>query len=225
MNPMLCVYCGEPGMTKDHVPPRCLLEKPYPTNLRTVPCCSRCNSNFSIDEQYFLILLGQIGTSPTLTAKVQPGGAIDRALSRRPAIDERIIQSMETSEDGRIMLHPETERINRVIRKIALGIFVQHYRRYPKWEAVSSVAAFPYNIEDQRPLPFFIATFTERFRAKPWRHVQHGVFSYIIVRDPKDSSKLWCIMDFHQTLWGVAHLPNPRSVSARQSRQLGLLVD
>ena len=186
--PMICVYCGEPATTKDHVPPRCLLEKPYPTNLRTVPCCSRCNSKFSLDEQYFLILLSQIGASPTLAAKVESGGAIDRALSRRPAWHICAALQKVSGLGGRFT---------------GSGISLQHKR--------------------PRPLPFFIGTFTARFRTKQWQHVQRGVFSYIIVRDPMHSSTLWCIMDFHETLWGVAHLPNPRSVQARQNRQLWLL--
>lgn len=220
---MICVYCGKSATTRDHVPPRCLLEKPYPASLRTVPCCVQCNSAFSLDEQYFLILLGQIGTSATLAAKVEPGAVIDRALTRRPALDERIMNSLERTEDGRIIVRPETERVNRVIQKIALGLFIHRYRKYPVWDVVSDVAAYPYNTEDQRPLPVFTSLFTERLRAKRWKHIQRGVFSYIVVRDPMNGSEHWLVMDFHQTLWGVAHLPNPNSVPVRENRQLSLL--
>src|SRR6185369_15392956 len=108
------------------------------------------------------------------------------------------------------------------IAKIALGLFALRYSRVPAMSAVSHVNAYPYNIYDQRPAPYFIATFTERFRSKRWCSVQAGVFSDIFVRDPTSNSRVWCVMDFHQTLWGVAHLPNPQSVKVRSNRQLRL---
>lgn len=119
---MNCVYCGRRATTRDHVPPRCLLEKLYPQNLKTVPCCRKCNNSFSLDEQYFLILLGQIETIPPLTKKVEQGGIIDRALMRALALNQRIIESLAVSEDGRIMFQPEVGRVHRVIQKIALLI-------------------------------------------------------------------------------------------------------
>lgn len=221
-----CVYCGRRATTRDHVPPRSLLERPFPANLPTVPCCERCNRGYSLDEQYFLVLLGQIGTSKTIAAKVALGGVIDRALTRAPALDERLLRALESDdEDGRVLIRPEIERVRRVIAKIALGLFVLRYGRVPAIDSVRPVGAYPYSVEEQRPTPYFIATLTERFRSKRWRHIQHGVFSYIFVRDPQSSSRVWCIMDFHQTLWGIAHLPNPKSVRVRNERQLWLLPD
>ena len=38
-----CIYCGGPAETRDHVPSRCLLERPYPENLPAVGCCKECN--------------------------------------------------------------------------------------------------------------------------------------------------------------------------------------
>ena len=218
-----CVYCGLPANTRDHVPPKCLLEKPYPANLRWVPSCEKCNTGFSLDEQYFLILLGQIGLTNALLQKTEMGGVIDRTLERAPKLDERLIASLETDEDGRILVRPEIARVNRVIQKVGLGCFILRYGRIPRLEKLVPVAAYPYAMREERPAPLFVATFTERFRSKRWNHVQRGVFSYIIVRDPMTSRRLWCVMDFYETLWGVVHFPNPKSVQARQDRQLWLL--
>lgn len=220
-----CVYCGKQATTRDHVPPRSLFESPYPNNLKTVPSCADCNSGFSLDEQYFLVLLAKISTSPTLISKVENGGSIYRTLERSPALEVRIISSLETDDEdveGRVFIRPETERVNNIIKKIALGLFVLRYKRFPSWDSLSKVGAYPYNISDQRPLPYFIATFTEKFRNKKWFHLQSNVFSYIFVRDPVSSSRVWCVMDFHQTLWGVVHCPNPRSVKVRNNQQLWL---
>jgi len=76
-----------------------LLEHPYPDNLKTVPTCADCNSGFSLDEQYFLVLLAQKSTSPTLISRVENGGSIYRTLERSPALDKRIISSLETDDE------------------------------------------------------------------------------------------------------------------------------
>jgi hypothetical protein len=90
-----CVYCGKKATTKDHVVPRCLLEKPYPPNLLTVPSCSACNEGYSKDEEYFLAVMAQSGFVPSLTAKIEEGGVIDRMLERSAGLDTHIVQSIQ----------------------------------------------------------------------------------------------------------------------------------
>lgn len=80
-----CAYCGRPATTRDHVPPKCLLEKPLPKTSITVPSCRACNEGFAKDEEYFATVLAHVGSVPELTAKVDPGGVTDRALTRRPS--------------------------------------------------------------------------------------------------------------------------------------------
>ncbi len=109
--------------------------------------------------------------------------------------------------------------------KIALGLFALRYGRVPPAEDIGPVGLYPYRPKDSRPLPYFIATFTERFRSKTWRTVQRGVFAYIFVRDPMHSSKVWCVMDIHQSIWGVVHFPNPKTAEVRRGRQLLLFAE
>lgn len=49
---MYCVYCGENADTREHCPSKAFLQKPYPTDLATVPACKKCNNSFSSDERY-----------------------------------------------------------------------------------------------------------------------------------------------------------------------------
>jgi hypothetical protein len=215
MNPR-CVYCGNPASTGDHVPPKALLARPLPNNLLKVRSCVGCNRGASLDEQYFLVLVGQISTSPLIAEKLAPGGQIDRTLSRSPALEERLLQALSVDEEsGRIHIQPEHERVQRVVRKIAIGLFVLRYGWAPSPDFVGPVGVYPYNIHDSRPPHYFISTFTERFKSKRWRTVQRGVFSYIFVRDPKHSGKVWCVMDLYDCLWAVVHLPNPTSKKVR----------
>ncbi len=53
----MCCYCGNYSTTRDHVPSKILLDKPYPENLPVVPCCDKCNQSFSLDEEYITCLL------------------------------------------------------------------------------------------------------------------------------------------------------------------------
>lgn len=49
----MCAYCGKiKKSTVDHVPPKLLLEQPFPPNLLTVPACEDCNQSFKADDEY-----------------------------------------------------------------------------------------------------------------------------------------------------------------------------
>ena len=53
-----CVYCGAVNeITRDHIPPKNIFPKARPGNLITVPCCRSCNSGFSIDDEWFRIII------------------------------------------------------------------------------------------------------------------------------------------------------------------------
>jgi hypothetical protein len=45
----ICAYCGARPESRDHVPSRVLLDKPYPENLPVVEACFKCNGEFSAD--------------------------------------------------------------------------------------------------------------------------------------------------------------------------------
>ena len=94
--PMNCVACGYYTSSSRF---QSLLERPYPDILKTVPSCGDCNSGFSLDKQYFLVLIAQIGTSPTLISNVENGGSIYRALEKSPALEQGIISSLETDDE------------------------------------------------------------------------------------------------------------------------------
>lgn len=219
--PRRCIYCGNPDTSREHVPTRCLLEKPFPPNLITVPSCSSCNQSFSLDEEYFLAVLSQIGTSSRLTNKIQDGGCVDRMFSRKPRLDDRITRSLKPV-GNRIYLEPELERIHRVIQKIAAGLFYQRYGFPILLSQIQVVGVFPYNIEDKRPAEIIVASHSESFVPKRWVCIQRGVFRHQFVRSSLRDKLLICIMDFHQTLWGVVSVPVPsRGGRRKQTKDVG----
>ena len=52
-----CIYCGCEDDTRDHVPPKIFLDKPYPPDLPVVPACRTCNVSFSEDDLYVACLI------------------------------------------------------------------------------------------------------------------------------------------------------------------------
>jgi len=114
-----CIYCAGPADTRDHVPSKCLLEQPYPTNLPVVGCCESCNQDFSRDEQYFVCLLESVLCGSTDPEKIgRP--SVARTMQNSPALRERI-ENSRTEVDGQIAFIPEMERICNVMLKLARG--------------------------------------------------------------------------------------------------------
>ncbi|MCK5757772.1 MAG: hypothetical protein KAH14_01675 [Clostridiales bacterium] len=53
----VCVFCGKPVTTRDHVPPKGLFPTPRPTTLITVPSCDNCNGGNKLHDEYFKTML------------------------------------------------------------------------------------------------------------------------------------------------------------------------
>lgn len=114
-----CIYCGVTSDTRDHVPSKCLLEKPFPDNLPVVGCCYSCNQNFSKDEQYFVCLIESVLCGSTDPEKIgRP--SVARIMQNSPALRQRI-ENSKTEMNGQIAFVPEIERINNVMLKLARG--------------------------------------------------------------------------------------------------------
>ncbi|MCV7032217.1 hypothetical protein [Mycobacterium sherrisii] len=125
-----CVHCGElldSGSTRDHIPTRAFLDKPYPAHLPVVEVCLACNKGLSKDEQYFVALLGCI-MSGTAEVDDQPDRRIAQMLAESPGLRERIASArrVNPAPSGRALVSWEYEapRLERVIVKNARGHFL-----------------------------------------------------------------------------------------------------
>jgi hypothetical protein len=214
-----CVYCDEKATTNDHVIARCLLEKPYPPNLMTVPSCRACNVAYKADEEYFLAVMAQAGFVPSLMSKVDKDGAVDRMLQSSAGLDARITNSLRVSDDGRVYIVPDEVRIANVARKVAFGLYCHRYT--PK--TLPSLDEFfvlkPMHGHDGNNLIVVLAH-TERFQPRRWNHIQAikpsghrkiQVFDYMFVRNwyLRDFGRLFCVMRFHETIWAAVRCPEP----------------
>jgi hypothetical protein len=114
-----CVYCGGAPTTRDHVPSKILLDEPYPENLPVVPCCRKCNTAFSVDEEYLACLIGCVlagSAEPTLVARPK----VQRLLRERPRLAARIAKArVETVQAT--LFNVEERRVRRALLKLARG--------------------------------------------------------------------------------------------------------
>lgn len=110
-----CAYCGAPPSTRDHVPSRVLLDKPYPQDLPVVGACAKCNNGFSPHERAAACLVDCVvwgsATAPQLRPKVK------RILSEDPQLSARVGLALRA---GRSTLR-EDESVAKGIAKLPKG--------------------------------------------------------------------------------------------------------
>ncbi len=115
--PMGCVFCGGSADTREHIPSRVLLEKPYPENLATIPSCYHCNNSYSSDELYSSLLI------EFLKADFYP-----RTYKHSEETLRRIVRSAESQQavdtikeyDPQKKYHLKDERLENVLVKLAI---------------------------------------------------------------------------------------------------------
>lgn len=115
-----CIYCGAEPDSREHVPSRVLLEKPFPENLPVVPSCRACNNSFSLDEEYCAALLDclMVGSAKP-TSRHRP--KVQRILERQPALAATLDAARSTLADGTTTFVADLDRVRNVVVKIARG--------------------------------------------------------------------------------------------------------
>lgn len=114
-----CIYCGGFSDTRDHVPSKCLLDKPYPENLPVVGCCFDCNQSFSSDEIYFACFIECVKSGSTKLDQINRE-YIKNILLKTPSLHKRIENSTKIQNE-QIEFYPEQDRIKNVLLKLARG--------------------------------------------------------------------------------------------------------
>jgi hypothetical protein len=112
-----CIYCGAQDATREHVPSRVFLDKPYPENLQVVEACRRCNNGFSKDEEYVASLIESIIVGSTDPSKIRRP-TIAALLNRSQLLRSRIEPSTQSNGD-QTLFKVEHDRLRRVLLKLA----------------------------------------------------------------------------------------------------------
>lgn len=198
-----CILCGEPlvpdATSRDHVPSRILLDKPYPADLPVVFACTSCNRGLSLDEEYVAAVIdcALVGSAqpsaqhrPKIRRILERGGGLLTLLGHA----QRAISSGPAFEIDRV-------RMTRVLRKLAHGHwFYQNAEVMVNWahSTVGWVALHMMSVTEREAFeaPFlspilpelgsrqFIAAVTSDFAALyAWQIVQTNRYRYMAGMD------------------------------------------
>ena len=127
-NKLFCIHCGD-GLvdgeqSRNHVPTKALLDRPYPENLPVVDVCRPCNAGFSKDEQYLSAFLAAVISGST-SPDPDRFPVVAKTLAYRAPLRERIEQTRQVQATlwgtPEVQWTPESERVSRVIVKNARG--------------------------------------------------------------------------------------------------------
>ena len=123
-----CIHCGAflaacPA-NSDHVPSKCLLNRPLPDNPAKVTVCAKCNSGFALDEEYLGVLLAAVlsgDAMPDAGRFPKPAAAV----LRNPKLHARIAwtrqEQLTLFGEPEVLWAPQAERVERVVVKNARG--------------------------------------------------------------------------------------------------------
>lgn len=113
-----CVYCGGPAESRDHVPPKILLDEPLPQDVCVLECCILCNQGVSLDEEYLACFLESVLVgSPHEVQRPK----IRASLDHNSKLVARIEASARCDELGNKLWIPEAGRVRNVILKLGRG--------------------------------------------------------------------------------------------------------
>lgn len=116
-----CIYCSKRPGTRDHVPPSVFLDKPYPEHLPVVPSCRECNQSTSLDEEYLACRL-EVVVCQTAEPEAVERVKIASSLRHSRRLRERLDNALQLDRaEPRLSL--ELDRINRVVEKVARGLW------------------------------------------------------------------------------------------------------
>jgi len=132
-----CAYCGEPATTVDHIPPESLYTPPRPSNLITVPACSKCNNGASIDDELFRnelsIMAGSFGESTNAAERLKTSlrgirrnkGMLHRMVLRAQEVDRYSVGGIYLGKGYAVPVQPDAHR--RVTERIIRGLYWHHF--------------------------------------------------------------------------------------------------
>jgi hypothetical protein len=200
-----CVHCGKrlAGLetSRDHIPSKTLLQKPYPPNLPVMEVCKRCNVGYSLDEEYLAAFLGSVlagSTDPSSQVHASAERILQKNLTLRARIDNAKSEYRTRGGETRFVWKPESERINRVILKNARGHafyefgepMLDHPRRTWAWplESLTTEQRADFeNVELGAGWPevgsrMMTRVMTGQDLVDGWVIVQDGVYRYAVVQ-------------------------------------------
>ena len=191
-----CAFCGAPPDTRDHVPPKVFLDKPYPENLPVVGACPECNQGASLDEEYIACLL-EVAAHGSVDPAAIHRRKIAQIMEAKPTLAARLASLLESSGEFSLSVD-DSARLSAVLEKIARALWAFETSEtagmatasvsYAQISQLSAVQLDSFRtVRDPDLFPevgsrMMIRAFTGEGSVVPpsWTEVQSGRFSYAI---------------------------------------------
>ena len=236
-----CTYCGadedrtrqEGEITRDHVPPKSWLYKPYPDNLTTVDACRGCNEGFKKDDDYvgtFLtlsILKDSSGQAETHFEKVKRSVTHPSATGLRALIMSGAHPSKIHGRTGRplgVLSWIDGDRVRAVGQRLVGGLYrIEMGHRLPPGHKIT-VAGKMGLLSDEALTIAYPFTFLKNHRER----VYGDAFSYVAAFGPKES--VWLIVLHEKFFWGASTLSpdhaalDPRRIAKNKGKTIHQLL-
>jgi hypothetical protein len=169
-----CIHCGGAAKgSRDHMPSRVFLDKPYPENLPQVDVCVSCNQSFSLNEEYLACFLECVvcgTTHPDRLVRPKIRRILDRTTSLRARIERGKREAKTIGRDDLIVWRPEERRVQNVILKLARGHAFFELNE-PMLDQPTRLLTTPLHLLADEDRGKFEASALEDFPIAPWPEV------------------------------------------------------
>lgn len=217
----ICIYCGKPAGTREHIPARNLFNNTTNVPFITVPSCRDCNSGFQKDEEYFRQLLVSILYDQTPSATYHMNNAVSRSIKRKPALGLQMFSQMSLVDfysKGGIYLGKKTalrmrkedhKRVFNVLDKYIKGLFFHRFR-----------ATIPEDwvIRHHWLTPKFEQQVLDTLKDMRWERIQEDTFVYGANWVPETFQSIWCLIFYEQPLFYTFVL-DPVTAKAKHNKK------
>lgn len=195
-----CVYCYNIADSREHLPPRILIDKPNQNEWCIVPACSKCNNGYSTDEQFVACTIEYILAEIYYEGNIQRN-KIKETFEKRPHILEKI-KTLCIFQNGSLKIDNSViEKIKTVVLKIARGHFMYDCNEFLNDEDVQVLIAFKPQLEQKKLeefnmpivcncLPEIGSRMSNQLCMKnnneieiPWRIIDYDNYRYLISPD------------------------------------------
>ncbi len=185
--------------TRDHVPSKVLLDRPFPENLPVVLSCYSCNQDFSLDEEYFACIIECMKHKTTEPENLSRE-KVKQIFKKSKLLKQRIEESKVESKEN-VLFQIEADRFEKVITKLAKG-HVKYEFGEPQINKPNYIEYIPLANLNNEQLDRFLevenssievapeigsrafnrvfATNEEELVQEKWIEVQKGSYSYLI---------------------------------------------
>ncbi len=209
-----CYLCGAPADDKDHVVAKQFFPKPRPTNLITLPTCTRCNRSHADDEELLRAFVVGRGYSHPAARRIWRE-RIMPSFENKPRFRSSLVAQLRPvdirSEAGLYLgtadqLRVRKDRVDRVLAKMTRGLYLHHEDR-----ELGDVDFDTY----LDPQPNFWDALQKTFRMSIKAELGDGVFTYWrgIAADEPDAS-VWFFLFYEHAMFVVVTTPRSPAEAA-----------